>query len=265
MSFSVGIIKTNNFKVMEVSNIKYEYFLSIVHDYCEIIKCDTNDDILELFYKKCNMNDNDMNDTYKCYEDEKYIYELCCKTEYDDNNINGLGSYLVYGKQLICGPCLILKSNITDEVIREKISHDDIALILYKHFMHKCLLINYNQRIQELYYIMEPNEIINEHNLLFNKTYEINLFNFTLIIYHNNNSNNILKEILKNKYCINSLIVLKLNSDSEYIDIDSDLYDKIHNYLITNSGNDTSNYNYGLQINKDTGKKYIFNSHKLLL
>lgn len=266
--FTVGIIHKNNFKIMEISNIKYEYFLNIVHDYCELIEYNNNDELLKIFVDKCGINENEMNDTHICYENEENIYELCCKTESDESNINGLASYLVYGKQLICGTCMIIKSNITNFVENDKITHNDIALILYKHFMHKALLIK--KSIEELYYISDPCELYELYSL--KDKYEINIFGLTMIIYHNKYDKydddiefeNINKS-LNIKFNDKILVILKINE--EYVDIDNKLFIKILEIHSNKTNMLKENENYGLteiKINDDNIKKKLLNAYKLI-
>ena len=164
--FNIAVIKPNNYIVTEVvpKNFELDYIEETVEDFIEFITVDNTNNMMEIIVDKIQLTPDVMGHTTKCYEDDKYVYQLCHtvpeKSDEIASNINGVASHLGEGQLKIYGTCVLIKTKLLPNNTCESsnLTINDIIGVLQKKFVHKGVIVRTDESVDEFTYYRDPIE-----------------------------------------------------------------------------------------------------------
>ena len=180
--FNIAIIKPNNFLFD-----KTQESLSQIKQYIELKEV-TQDTLMETIIDILNISSNIVSETSMSYEDSEYVYQISHikrnakynKSIDTNQEVNGIASYLVKGREEIYGIAILLCFKIMDnnKCSGYTIKLDDINRLLYKKIVHVGLKVNCDGAVEECTF---TEDIVDKHSN-YDKRIELSVLNFNLIV-----------------------------------------------------------------------------------
>jgi hypothetical protein len=181
-----------------------------------------------------------MGDTTVCYESLNKVYQICYLTFANKDQLpshlhNNISSYLVndniYGHVvLICSAI----DPITYECTPSSVHLDFLSELLYKKFIHKAIIINCDgSKPTEITFKSHPLEhyTTDESEYVNYIQHDVKILSFDLLLYVKKDSTSMNKHASaiysKEPLCGDVIVVLK--TDTEFCELDMDLYTKLLN------------------------------------
>jgi hypothetical protein len=173
-------------------------------------------------------------ETRSCYEDDKYLYQICYISAPVgiEENINNISMQLVDNITNIVGDAVLIKHRIKEDrtAVCESITMWNIVNILQNRLIHNCVEIDTSGNINNIKFIYSPVEwkkVDEIKNIRYN---EIQVFDSVLMFFIElnpiSNEINELASIMFNKNILGSVVVaLRKNTDEashrrfDFIDI----------------------------------------------
>lgn len=159
----------------------------------EYVTIETIEDehMMEFIVNTLGMTKDLVGNTSTCYEDGKYVYQLCHLSmkdngqEEDDNNINYIASCLTVGKIKVHGNAVLLKSKITENYTcaSDDVTMDEVTDIVYSKFIHKGVVVSASGKVEEYLYLSDPLEHLSEEIKKKYKSIDLPFYKFNLLMY----------------------------------------------------------------------------------
>ncbi len=183
---TIAIIKENDIKLDR--NCTIDYINEHIHDFITIKEISCNE-LMDVVVDSTKLTQELMGDTSICYQNHKYIYQLCHLSMKNNGNkdekysINGISSYLVCDRTEIYGSSVLIKSKIKDDYTCEPsfLTTNEISTLLYHNFVHTGVKIDVDGVVTEYKFYDNPLENMPHTDNL--KWLNISIFNFNLILY----------------------------------------------------------------------------------
>lgn len=231
-------IKQNNFTFNKTNH--YNNILQFGNDIAQYLEEKTIDisDMMETIVVNIGLTQDLIGETIKCYETDKYVYQLCFVSEennhnIDESTINYLASYLSGEK--VYGTAIILNSLIVADYtcIPDSVTIPTLIDIAYKKFVHKAICVSNGETEPiEYEYLKHPIEYYNcpESEYDKYKSIDVKFLNLGLTAYVESETPN--DFINKRATCIlnqkvNGNVIFILKSTDEYHDLDLITFNKI--------------------------------------
>jgi hypothetical protein len=282
--FSVAIIKPNEFNFNDSNTIID--VKNNISNYIKFAEVSNDEEMMSVVVNTLEMTENLLGDTFTCYENESYVYQICYLTNVNvsDNNcfltnekINNISSYLNHGKHAINGNCILIKTKISDDNlgINCTVTIDDISTILYKRIAHTCVHLSPNSE-KEFIFSSDPFEVFQNTNIKNIKCLDIKYLNLTFSVYFelepSINKINEKASLFINKGPVygNVVIALKVfgeingieDGSEDFIDLDLKLFNKI--FVVMNNKDFENKLTNNEHVDKKNNSKIIMNSHMII-
>lgn len=243
----VAFIKPNSFTV-DVSNLDAVKKLTIddiKSDIAEYIDFKTvkPEELMELIVATLQLDSKLMADTAKCHETADNIYQMChLNMSYnggtnEESQVNGLASYLGLGAVSVYGYAILMKSTRTEDgtCVLDNVDLDQIAEILYGKFVHKAVKIPVEGPLEVITYYNSPVDGLSSEekdNTRFVELSSLCSFNLIVVVKVDLNEeqdkvNKRATKLLGTARVHGDVILASKSTESEYLDVDIDLYNKL--------------------------------------
>lgn len=251
--FNIAIIKQNKFSFdrdqLSPEGL-HENLKNAISDYV-LFKPVNSDTMMYEIVDTIKLEKDTIGNTSISYENDKYVFQICHLNmedngkKNDPETINKLASYLSLGGAEIYGDAVMICSEITDNhtCTTHDITLDDIANILNRKFVHKCVLVKANTKACK-YDSYDSDDMIeisfNESPLeSFDQDYKNNLrhvevpflkFNLIMIFEEkpkNNIINKLATRIVGDHKIFGDVIFVSKSSENEFLDLDIELFKKL--------------------------------------
>ena len=190
--FNIAAIKKNAFQLNadDIKSITFDDLKTKISNYC-VIEEVSLDNMMEKIVHHTGLDKNTICATSICYEDDSYIYQLCHISpeengkKGEENDLNGISSYLVYDSKTVYNTGVMMKSKIADDGMCavSSLTLDDITKIVYHKLVHKCVKMSVDGDITEHTYLFDPLEIIPESDRHLYEPLELPLLNHNFVVY----------------------------------------------------------------------------------
>jgi hypothetical protein len=196
-NFNIAIIKPNKFKFSQddLESLTVDKILDDIQNHIDIVSL-SSADFMEKIVTTIGLKPELMGDTNICYEDNKYIYQISHldlkkNNLLENDNINGIASYLPIDDINVHGNAIFLCSEITDNhtCITNNVNLNIIAEILYNKIVKTGIKISTDGNITEFKYSNDPIENMNQDEKNNLRWLECNILKFNLILFVQKNPN----------------------------------------------------------------------------
>lgn len=270
-SFNIAIINPNDYipSVYSTEKIKDD-----IEDFIKIVKVADTTEMMKVVIKVINLTEKQTGHTTRCSESSSHIYDICHTIQdkhYTGKDANYVASRLAYGHLNIYGNCVIIKSKINTDgsCSTDNITIDDIVQILRRKFVHKGIMINTNDTINEITYMCNPAERLTPKEIENIKGFEYQFLNYVFGLYiflHppdtiiNNNAS-----LISNKHVVGPAMLTLRSIDGELVDIDENLYTQIITTIKDGGFSRNLELNESVEpIREKSGKQLISNFYTVL-
>lgn len=185
----VKISKNNlEFNINDISSLDKGSLLVAIKPYIELKELDFSE-MMEYVVDTIGLTHDLVADTSICYEDGNVVYQLCHlgmdstgKEIKDEDQLNRLSSYLVYGKPKIYGDTVLLCSQIGDEGVctPKSLVLEDVLTLLTNRLIHTCIRVEPDGTTSINQFTNTPLDNLNPKDYVFLETF---ILKFNLIIY----------------------------------------------------------------------------------
>lgn len=270
-SFNIAIIQPNDYipTVYDTEKLKHD-----LEDYIKIVKVSDTQEMMEVVIKSINLTTKQTGHTTKCFESERHMYDMCHTIQdknYKGKDVNYIASRLVYGRLNIYGNSVFIKSKINTDgtCSTDNLTIDDITEIYRSKFVHKAVLINSDDKINEITYVSNPTERLTPKEIENIKGLEYQFLNYVIGMYiyllPPNTITNKDASLISYKHVVGPVIVTLRTIDGDIIDITQELYTQI----ITVMKNGSYSRNFATDESVDpvrdkSGKQVISNFYTIL-
>jgi hypothetical protein len=195
------------------------------------------DNMMELIVNVIKLDSKMIGDTVVCFENEKYVFQLCHLNMEDNgqknspDDINTLASTLTLGGQIVYKNCVLLCSQITDAgtCAPTSISEGMILELLKNKMRHKCMLLKTDGTTEELTFVRDPMETVN--NAKDYQWMELPFMKHNLIMYLQNNPvtdtvNKLATKLVGTDRVHGDCVLVSKSAENEYLNVDKELLDK---------------------------------------
>lgn len=219
----------------------------------EYIEVADSSDMMQKIIVQLNLNKQIGGHTVDCYENDKYLYQICCSDEHTETKkkYNQLASILTMGKVKIYGDAFLMKflcTNVTypkpqktendfnmkqetsrnnKNYVLDKIVENDVEFIIKRRIFHVALYITEEGEVDEREFVVDPAECclknIGEIKM-FTMKYKTDPF---VIIYGNKGTqtNEKIRVLIDEHFSGDVLLCLLCNDD--YKDFTKEQFEKI--------------------------------------
>lgn len=230
MQFDIVLIKPNNTKI-DLDNINI--LENILESHTIIFE-----NMMSFIVQNIGLTTELMGSTSMCYENEKYVYQMCHLNledngqKNDENNFNQIASQLASTD--VYGNAIMIASEISEnnQCVSKTIKLDEIIKIFKSKIVHKGIKIDTNNNISEFNFYKDPMEFYSKEDVTNFQWMELPIFNFNFIVFMQvnpqpNTINKLMTKIV-GRHIINgiSLLVSK-STENEFIDMDMELFNKL--------------------------------------
>jgi hypothetical protein len=232
--FTIASIKKNSLKVDQ--DVTLEQIIEKASEYIVFHTVDQTC-FMEKIVDLLGMDKDTFADTSICLEKDRLIYQMCHispeknNKKVDDDEINGLSSYLIDGGSRVYGDTVVFVNQVTDDntCVNRSIDLNDIIDILHSKFFHVATNVSTSGSVEDLTF--EKNPLENMDNTDNYKYLELSYLKFNFIIYLEMNPTNdcINKKMTKfvgNSRIHGNCIITAKTSENQFIDFDKDMFQK---------------------------------------
>lgn len=234
---NIVLIKPNiiTYDKNELLGYNYDDFYENIKNHVVIIET-THDKLMETIINNINITPEQIGNTYKCDENNNYIYQICFlgtkenNIEENNNNINSIASYLVMDRQLIYGNAILIKSRIMENNLCDPETIDNIeevTKLLHNRLIHTCVKVNSDGTMETYKFIESPIEFIKQEEISNYNSVEFSFLNFNflfLIQLETNEPVNKMMTRIAGTYIVNGpVIIIGKTSESDFFNVDINL------------------------------------------
>lgn len=272
MELSIAVIKNNDILFPTLStnlcNKQNDQIINLLEKCVEIKKIQF-DHKNEIIYKMANLMNQkekiDVGTTKIIYDNLNYSYQLCYidsdKTERGDYNMMSMYLCRVNNDSeiKIRGNCVLLKVDVNNNKL-VNLTMDDMLDVFLQHYVHTCIEIDCNGKLDEIKFIFNPLEWMPSEQRGKYKIYNIELFDKKILIAYNETEKQINERATKfiKFEKINGPCYVVLSNDEKFLSIDKSFYAKLE-YVLANRDKLTPNdFIYDNEIGSSTKKIYNF-------
>ena len=226
--FTIAIIKKNKFKVD--TNLTKEFFFEQIKDYVNIVSVDSIDKMMETVVLSTGQTSDKLGHSSIVYQDSNNVYQLCHLKENNnsDDDVNGISSYLVIGKETIYGNTILVNSTIMDNgtCVPNSVTLDTISTLLYDKFNFKAVYVSTTDQFNDFTFQKNPIVEYLDKDAAEYDHIDVNICNFNLIVYYQkdpevNVINKKTTKLVGDTQVYGDVIVCSFSTENEFGSIDT--------------------------------------------